>query len=1318
MEYNAGHCDPLSNFDQVTTPSQGTFNDTTVIIDDTIQQLDVNAWLRRIRAKKTQLPTCEIRMQDVSYTAFVKPTDGRIPTLASPFRPCMATTTKAETKFILKNINAIFKPRTMTLVLGPPGCGKTTLLKHLAGILHVKGKEELLGSVTYNGCKPDQVDLSTLTAYAEQSDNHFPTLTVKETLEFAHKCLVGKVDPNDALALDERHLVDILISVLGLTECADTIIGDAMLRGLSGGQKRRVTLGETLTGYAPTLLLDEFSNGLDASTAYDIAKVIRSMADILEKTVVMSMLQPPPEVYDLFDNILVLDKGHVIYNGPRNQLPYYFESIGYVCPPRKDMADFLQEVTTHFGPRYFFPNAYHPAPLVSVAAFSAQFTASALYMRLLTDLSDVASSTSPLCLPSMYRMSYLECLRVVFARMWVANARNVRFNRVRIIQGLLMGSIFGTIFIDIGRNSDPSQEHKFAAAKLGLYFVVLTYLSFIMSSTVDAGIARRAVLYKQIAYHFFPVSTYVVADAIVEALSNVVPLIAFCLPLYFAAGFHASAASFFSFLAVVYLFSTSYSFLFKCFTALAPDVISVKVFVMLLLIFQFVFSGYIIPQRAIPSAWLWFYWINPIAWAMRALVQIEYLSTTPLFDTKLGNIRLGDVILMANGYSTNSAYIGGAVAFLAGFAAVLVVATGLGYNQVCFGITRGQVTGEDLTLASTRANGSALVSMKQSDDLHALPFQAVTLAFYDLSYTIEVSKGKATTSRQLLKGIHGCFEPGTLTALMGSTGAGKTTLMDVIAGRKTTGTIDGEMIVNGHRLDRRTFNSVSGYCEQTDVHEETSTVREAFRFSAALRLPRDTNELEREGFVDGILDVLELTAKADMQYSTLTQGERKRVTIGVELLSNPSILFLDEPTTGLDSRAATIVMECIKRIAQSGRTVVCTIHQPSTVLFELFDKLLLLKTGGEMVYFGDLGKESSHLVEYFSQFHGLDPIGMNDNPATFMLKCIGAGTGSVKLDIDFAVAYKESKLGLANEAITSKWSLPNGVDLNLHSASGVSLRKEVGFLFRRQWTTYWRSPSYNLGRVTLVVVISLVFGSCFAGKQLNTSADVVSQASMLFLSCVCLCLAWVVMALAFASRNRAVFYREHLSVVYAPLAHALSLALVEFIYSVGLATLNLAVFYWLNSLSTSTEAYLLYWLGLSMALTTMSYFAHVLVYATSSLQIAILVSGALGLLLFVLCGFMIDGHSMAKGWVWVYWISPYHYMLEIVIMAQYNDQTRLVLDVLTEKQIPINQVVARFFNGAFSYDSIGRDVGILVAIMALFQLILVRCMTKFNHTSR
>ncbi|KAF0697659.1 Aste57867_11679 [Aphanomyces stellatus] len=212
----------------------------------------------------------------------------------------------------------------------------------------------------------------------------------------------------------------------------------------------------------------------------------------------------------------------------------------------------------------------------------------------------------------------------------------------------------------------------------------MIYNAFITSSSVEAGVARRAVLYKHAAYHFFPVSTYVLADSLVEALTNVPTSFAFCLPLYFAAGLHASAAAFFSFVTIIYLFAVTYSFMFKCFTAITPEVISVKVRVMLLVILHCIFSGYIVPEAAIPKAWLWFYWINPIAWAMRALFQIEYLSSSPLFDSSLGKTRFGDAILPAYGFSTNGAYIGGGVVFLAGLIFVLVALTILGYNRVRF----------------------------------------------------------------------------------------------------------------------------------------------------------------------------------------------------------------------------------------------------------------------------------------------------------------------------------------------------------------------------------------------------------------------------------------------------------------------------------------------------------------------------------------------------------------------------------------------------------------------------------------------------------
>ncbi|EQC30661.1 hypothetical protein SDRG_11716 [Saprolegnia diclina VS20] len=906
----------------------------TVFTKENIQALGFRNLIKQIRAKlcqTSQVPTAEIRLRGVSYTAKVKPSDSSVQTLASSFSPPSLSCTTIQTRVILNNIDAHLKPGSMTLILGPPGCGKTSLLKLIAGLTKPGSNEALTGTITYNGCTPDQVDLASLTTYVQQQDHHYPMLTVKETLDFAHKCLVGTVDVDDPLAANEEHMVDILISVFGLTECADTPLGDDMIRGVSGGQKRRVTVAEMLTGRAPTLLIDEFSNGLDASTTFDIARAIRTMAELLEKTVVMSMLQPPPEVYDLFDDIIVLDKGEMIYNGPRTELPAYFESLGYVCPARKDIADFLQEVTTPLGVRFATtscPVASRPTQRSQFAARFRESTAHAALRRQLAATNKLEWTFSSKPVTQHSRLSYGRSFGVVFGRTLKASIDPRQ-------EALVMGSIIGTVFLDIGRKATTaSEEAALVPIKMSLFFLALLFQALATLTSIESGISRRHVLYKQSAFHFFPISTYAISEALLEWLWTLPQALAFCSPLYFGVGLHGN---FGVFVGLVYLTSLVYTQFFKLWTAISPDAVLAKVLSMFAMCLHMVSSGYIMPGPSISAGWQWLYWCNPMAWALRAAVQNEFLTSTPLYDTPVQKVgRVGNLALDAFGFSINDDYIWSSVLFLLGFYVVELALTTVLYTYVRIRPAHAGHTDDamsnsvaarslsfdlsEMALATPTTPDATFIAVLDASDesgLNSLAFSPVTLAFRDLSYTIQVGAKKQKSSRQLLQGIHGCFEPGTLTALMGSTGAGKTTLMDVIAGRKTAGVIAGDLYVNGHPMDRTTFNILMGYCEQFDIYEETSTVVEAFLFCAALRLPSSTSAGERAGFVRDVLVVLELQARANAQLFALSLGERKRVTIGVELLSNPSILFLDEPTTGLDSRAATIVMECVKRIAQS-----------------------------------------------------------------------------------------------------------------------------------------------------------------------------------------------------------------------------------------------------------------------------------------------------------------------------------------------------------------------------------------------------------------
>ena len=260
----------------------------------------------------------------------------------------------------------------------------------------------------------------------------------------------------------------------------------------------------------------------------------------------------------------------------------------------------------------------------------------------------------------------------------------------------------------------------------------------------------------------------------------------------------------------------------------------------------------------------------------------------------------------------------------------------------------------------------------------------------NITYDVMI-KGKP---RRLLNYVSGYVAPGKMTALMGESGAGKTTLLNVLAQRTDTGVVRGDFLVNGMSLPR-SFQSDTGYCQQQDVHLAQHTVREALEFSAMLRQSRETPKKERLAYVETVIKLLEMESFAEAMVGEVGEGlnveQRKRLTIGVELAAKPSLLlFLDEPTSGLDAQAAWSVVRFLKKLANEGQAILCTIHQPSGELFNQFDRLLLLQKGGKTVYFGDLGENSMQLINYFEKRSGI-PCGENANPAEYILDVIGAG---------------------------------------------------------------------------------------------------------------------------------------------------------------------------------------------------------------------------------------------------------------------------------------------------------------------------------------
>lgn len=213
--------------------------------------------------------------------------------------------------------------------------------------------------------------------------------------------------------------------------------------------------------------------------------------------------------------------------------------------------------------------------------------------------------------------------------------------------------------------------------------------------------------------------------------------------------------------------------------------------------------------------------------------------------------------------------------------------------------------------------------------------QTAVFHWQDICYDIKI-KGEA---RRILDHVDGWVKPGTLTALMGVSGAGKTTLLDVLATRTTMGVITGEALVDGRQRDD-SFQRKTGYVQQQDLHLSTTTVREALNFSALLRQPAHVSKQEKLDYVTDVIKLLDMDEYADAVVGVPGEGlnveQRKRLTIGVELAAKPQLLlFLDEPTSGLDSQTSWAILDLLEKLQKNGQAILCTIHQPSAMLFQV-----------------------------------------------------------------------------------------------------------------------------------------------------------------------------------------------------------------------------------------------------------------------------------------------------------------------------------------------------------------------------------------------
>ncbi|KAE9324485.1 ABC transporter G family member 36 [Phytophthora fragariae] len=521
-------------------------------------------------------------------------------------------------------------------------------------------------------------------------------------------------------------------------------------------------------------------------------------------------------------------------------------------------------------------------------------------------------------------------------------------------------------------------------------------------------------------------------------------------------------------------------------------------------------------------------------------------------------------------------------------------------------------------------------------------FTPVTVAFQDLWYTVPNPR-HTNESIDLLKGVSGFALPGKMTALMGATGAGKTTLMDVIAGRKTGGETRGSILLNGFPVTDLTIRRCTGYCEQMDIHSDSATIREALTFSAFLRQGSDVSYEKKYATVIECLELLELDAIADRCVRGCSVEQLKRLTIGVELAAQPSVLFLDEPTSGLDARAAKVIMDGVRKVANTGRTILCTIHQPSTEVFQLFDSLLLLKKGGETVFFGDC----QHLVAYFESIPQVPRIPVDYNPATWMLEVIGAGVDhSANIDVDFVQVFNASSLKTAMDENLGMQGVtvpaPGQDELCFTNKRAASSLTQAYMVTQRFFRMYWRVPTYNWTRFVVYTAMGLLFGLVFVGADYKSYQEVNSGLGMIFCTTAFLGIVSLNSAIPVTSEERASFYRELASQTYNSVWYFLGFTLAEIPY-VLVSSLLFTVICLPLAGFTDIGDLAFYWINLTLHVLCQVYLGQLLSFAMPSVEVAALMGVLCNSIFVLFMGFNPPASTIPHGYKWLFDITPQRY---------------------------------------------------------------------------
>ncbi|OSD01072.1 pleiotropic drug resistance ABC transporter [Trametes coccinea BRFM310] len=1239
----------------------------------------------------------DLRVVGVGAAASYQPTLGSSLNPLNLIRNVRAALHPA-TRDILTGFNGVVRPGEMLLVLGRPGAGCSTLLKVLAN--QRQEYHSITGEMWYDSLAPDQIEKHYRgdVQYCPEDDVHFPTLTVDQTLRFAATTRTPHTRL-DGMTREQHvdHTVEVLETVFGLRHVKDTLVGDASIRGVSGGEKKRVSIAEALATRSRLNSWDNSTRGLDASTALEFVQALRISTDIARQSTVVAIYQAGESLYKHFDKVCVIYEGKQVYFGPADQARQYFIDMGYEPANRQTTADFLVAVTDPNG--RIVRKGYESRVPRTADEFVEYFRRSEI-SRWNED--DIASYRAEFVGKPERVTAYRQSAKAEYANHarrkspYIVSipmqARALMRRRVQIIRGgmaaqviqlasfVLQAIIMGTVFLRLKNTTETFFSRG------GVLFFSLLFSALSTMAEIPALFSQRPIVHRQSRAAMYHPFVEGLALTLVDVPITGITMIVFSILIYFLVGLQQHAAQFFIFLLFVFIMTITMKAWFRSLAAAFMSAAPAQAVAGLTTLILVLYTGYSLPQPYMIGALKWITWINPLRYGFEALMVNEFhtihadCSVLVPQGPAYGNITLANqvcttvgsvpgsltvsgtnYIALSYGYSYSHLWrnFGVLCAFGAGFITILLILTEnntriAGETSIML-FKRGSkstvVQAAEQDTAGDEEKGASALAAAQNGDVpdkrelkEATPEVKDVFTFQHLNYVVPVGGGK---ERKLLDDVSGYAPPGKLTALMGESGAGKTTLLNVLAERTTGGVVTGDRLMNGHPLPPD-FQAHTGYCQQMDTHLPTASVREALLFSACLRQPQSVPFEEKQAYVEKVIKMCGLEAYADAIVGSLGVEHRKRTTIAVELVAKPSLIFLDEPTSGLDSQSAWAITSFLRDLADSGQAIVCTIHQPSAELFQVFDRLLLLRKGGQTVYFGDIGPRATTLIDYFER-NGGRKCDDTENPAEYILDVIGAGA-TATTDIDWYAVWKKSPLYTQAyeeiERIHEDGRKRGPVQATLTNTYPTGWGFQLRTLLTRDAQAHWRDPTYLIAKLALNIASALLIGFTFF-KAKTTIQGTQNHLFAIFMSTIISVPLSNQLQVAFINMRNIYEVRERHSRMYSWTALVTSQILIELPWNILGSSLYFLCWYWTVGFPTDRAGFTYFMLG----------FWFPLYYTTIGQAVAAMSPNAeiAALLFSFLFSFVLtfDGvlqpYRQLGWWQWMYRLSPYTYLIEALL---------------------------------------------------------------------